>query len=317
MLSVVRFNDGLGHCWNEFVSCSKNGTFLHHRSFMEYHRDRFVDHSVLVYDEQTLVAIMPASEHGSQIRSHGGLTYGGIISTKKMTADTMVAVVQRVLAYYYDKGFQSITYKPSPSIYHKMPSQEDLYAVTLWGARLWRRDVAACIDLQNRAPIQTRRKRGIAKFNSAGIKVTFSNDWSSFIDMEAALLKEKYGTAPVHTAAELQMLANMFPDNIKLLVAIKDGELLAGTTIFDCGNCVHLQYISSTERGRQLYALDGLFNAAIELYKDKRWFDFGISTEHDGKVLNVGLANNKESWGARSIVYDHYVIDLTSNLKGI
>jgi hypothetical protein len=46
-----------------------------------------------------------------------------------------------------------------------------------------------------------------------------------------------------------------------------------------------------------------------DLFSHRRWFDFGISTEQSGRVLNIGLAENKESWGARSIVYDQYRID--------
>jgi len=34
--------------WDDFVSNSKNGTFLFFRGYMDYHRDRFPDHSLLV-----------------------------------------------------------------------------------------------------------------------------------------------------------------------------------------------------------------------------------------------------------------------------
>jgi hypothetical protein len=60
--------------WNEFARRSKNGTFLFHRSYMEYHADRFEDFSLIVRDEDGHVfALLPASLHGDVLVSHGGL----------------------------------------------------------------------------------------------------------------------------------------------------------------------------------------------------------------------------------------------------
>ena len=40
--------------WNDFISKSKNGTFLFHRNFMEYNSDRFIDFSLLVFKDEKL-----------------------------------------------------------------------------------------------------------------------------------------------------------------------------------------------------------------------------------------------------------------------
>ena len=47
-----------------------------------------------------------------------------------------------------------------------------------------------------------------------------------------------------------------------------------------------------------------------DVYADKTYFDFGISTERDGAYLNLGLVRNKESYGARGVAYDRYEIAL-------
>ena len=47
----------------------------------------------------------------------------------------------------------------------------------------------------------------------------------------------------------------------------------------------------------------------VEHYKEsKRYFDFGISTEDLGRVLNTGLIAQKESFGARTVVYQAWNI---------
>ncbi len=43
---------------------------------------------------------------------------------------------------------------------------------------------------------------------------------------------------------------------------------------------------------------------------DKRYFDFGISTEQDGSYLNNGLIAHKEGFDARAITYDTYKEDV-------
>ena len=47
-----------------------------------------------------------------------------------------------------------------------------------------------------------------------------------------------------------------------------------------------------------------------EVYPDKSYFDFGISTVENGRTLNANLIHNKESYGARATVYDFYELHL-------
>jgi len=44
--------------WNAFVAKSKNGTFLFDRRYMDYHADRFSDHSLMCYHDGKLFAFL-------------------------------------------------------------------------------------------------------------------------------------------------------------------------------------------------------------------------------------------------------------------
>ena len=48
------------------------------RGYMDYHSDRFIDNSLMFYEDDKLIALMPASKHGNELRSHGGLTLSQI-----------------------------------------------------------------------------------------------------------------------------------------------------------------------------------------------------------------------------------------------
>lgn len=46
--------------WNELVGCAKNSHFMFSRDYMEYHKDRFIDFSLMARTNNgELVAIMP------------------------------------------------------------------------------------------------------------------------------------------------------------------------------------------------------------------------------------------------------------------
>ena len=63
--------------WDNFLETSKSPVFLFKRDYMEYHRDRFKDKSLMFYDDGKLIAILPANVDKKEIVSHGGLTFGG------------------------------------------------------------------------------------------------------------------------------------------------------------------------------------------------------------------------------------------------
>ena len=54
MIEVVKYTTDHKNEWDNFVSKAKNGTFLFYRDYMEYHADRFVDYSLMIYSKNKL-----------------------------------------------------------------------------------------------------------------------------------------------------------------------------------------------------------------------------------------------------------------------
>ena len=130
-----------------------------------------------------------------------------------------------------------------------------------------------------------------------------------FIALENKVLEEKHDTHAVHTADELKMLHDRFPDNIHLYAAYRNSSLIAGTIVFVYDEVVHTQYMAANDEARQIGALDLAVSTVMEEYKDtKKWLDFGISTEHDKIYLNEGLISQKEGFGGRTGVYEIWEI---------
>ena len=86
--------------------------------------------------------------------------------------------------------------------------------------------------------------------------------------------------------------------------------MLAGCLLYESRNVAHGQYAANSDAGRALGAQDIIINYLVnEYYKDKKYFDFGISTLNLGQILNEGLIAHKESFGASTVVYDQYEMD--------
>ncbi len=298
--------------WDRFVAESKNGTFLLTRQFMDYHADRFRDCSLMVYRRGKLHALLPASAHSTEVRSHGGLTYGGLILGVKATADETVETLRLIVDHYRRSGFSKLIYRPTPHIYHRMPAEEDLYALFRLGATLAGRDAAACIFHNDHPKMRDIRKAGVRKALAAGITVNEEVDnFGPFWNVLSTNLHDKYGVGPVHSLEEINLLRNRFPRQIRLHTATRGSECLAGAVIFLTERVAHVQYISASPEGKRLGALDLLFSRLIgETYAGVPYFDFGKSTEGDGSFLNADLMYQKEGFGGRTVVYDTYNVNL-------
>lgn len=307
MIETVLYSAEKQAEWDAFIDTSKNGTFMLKRGYVEYHSDRFTDFSLMFYEDDNLIAVMPASLHGDVVRSHGGLTYGGIISDRRMTTPKMLEVFDALKAFLTEKNIRALIYKRVPSVYFSYPSDEDVYALFRNDAKLTRCDISTTIYLPDKIRFSELRRRGVKKALKNGLEVRQSTDYDGYIALLTEVLSVHHDTKPVHTGAELALLASRFPDVIKLYCAYRGEEMLAGVLIFDTPQTVHAQYIANSEEGRNIGALDLVMDYLINTYSEgKTYFDFGISTEEQGIVLNYGLIGQKEMFGGRAITYDFY-----------
>ncbi|WP_449020470.1 GNAT family N-acetyltransferase [Prevotella jejuni] len=310
MIEVKQYTQKQAQEWNDFIEQSRQGTFLFNRSYMDYHADRFQDASLMIYRKEQLYALLPANRLGDTLYSHQGLTYGGLITKKQATTAEICEVFIRINEYLYHSGVQRVIYKPTPWIYHCYPAEEDLYALTyICHAQLTSRDISSTIPLDSLMTFGKDRRRGVRKATRAGVTVRESKDLATFWDILDKNLTNKYATHPVHSLEELTLLHSRFPNSIRLFMAFNDkGIAIGGTIIYEMPQVVHTQYISASTEGKRLGAIDLLFDYILnDVYANRKgFFDFGKSTEEEGKILNTTLIFQKEGFGGRGVCYDCY-----------
>ena len=126
MITTERYSSSKCDEWNNFVAASKNGTFLFDRRYMDYHSDRFTDHSLMFYDDKhRLVAILPANAEDEVLQSHHGLTYGGLVVGDAFRTSMALETMEAMNSILRDEGFRCVVNKQTPRIYHRQASEHD------------------------------------------------------------------------------------------------------------------------------------------------------------------------------------------------
>ena len=312
-LRLVPYHAGMADLWNAFVAESKNGTFLFDRQFMDYHANRFEDASLVAFEgpgDGRPVAFLPATRErragGDWLISHAGLSYGGWITDARMTTPGMLTLFELLKAWATQNRIVNLRYKAVPACYHRLPADEDLYALFVQGAQLVRQDLSSVIDLQAPVAWSKGKVQGLSKAAANGVRVEQSHDLAGFMAMLAPVLAT-HGATPTHSLGELTLLAGRFPQSIRLYAASVGVEAIAYVLVFDTGQTVHTQYMASSPRGRAIGGLEAIIDRLQRHdYAGRRYLSFGISTETEGRVLNEGLVRQKEMFGARAMVCSFY-----------
>lgn len=307
---IEKYSDKYKNQWDNFIQNAKNGTFLFKRNFMEYHADRFEDFSLLIFEKNKLLGVFPANKNKNQVYSHQGLTYGGLILPKKIKFEKTISAFKALLAYLEKHKIEKLILKLLPKIYHTYPADEIDYLLFILKAKLTKTDLSSTILQSEALKIQSNRVEGVKKAKKQNLEIEKTTDFQAFWNqILIPNLAKTHQAKPVHNIKEISYLAEKFPKNIHQYNVKKENNMVGGCTVFETKNVAHIQYISADKNKQQLGTLDFLFQHLIEKeFKEKTYFDFGISNENHGLNLNKGLLYWKECFGARGIAYQTYEI---------
>ena len=288
---------------------------------MEYHQDRFDDYSLMVFKKEKLIAILPANKIKNVVHSHQGLTYGGFVLSKSIKFEIVLEAFKEVLKFLHNNQIETLVIKQLPSIYTALPSDEVQYIMFLLHAELIKRDTLSVIDLHEKLKMSHNRLEGLKRAYKHHLIIkeesAFDVFWNEILIIN---LQKKHHAKPVHSLEEITLLKKRFPNQIRQFNVYHDNKIVAGSTVFETKNVAHIQYISANDDKNKLGSLDYLFVSLIEnVFKDKKYFDFGISNENQGLQINKGLQFWKEGFGARTVTQDFYKVktEYYNNLENV
>ena len=169
-----------------------------------------------------------------------------------MTVALMLELFGEILRYL--RTYTSVgkwIYSPVPYIYARYPSEEDLYALYRFGARLSGRKVSTVVPSATAWGFSTLRRRKMKHAVREGLSISRDEDFSAFWKVLEGNLMERHQSRPVHTLEEIMLLHHRFPQQILLYrVCRAEGRTVAGCVLYVTKRVVHVQYIGSTPEGR-------------------------------------------------------------------
>lgn len=310
--TVRRYHSDDVALWNAFVSSAQNATFLFHRDFMEYHADRFQDYSLLVFEEEKLVSIIPANTTEDKVYSHNGLTYGGFVLNQTVAENDFEKIYAAVVDFLKKADKKQLVIKEMLPFYSQNNTIDFRDFFNKNRVKITDRKMNLAINFKSDYTISKSKKKHYRRLQSAGLVVKkearFEVFWTKVL---TPLLAEKYHTKPLHSLSEITFLQHKFPHNIEQYNLYQGEEILAGITIFKTQKAVKSQYGATTENGKKHRALDYLFIHLIEEFsKSFDYFDMGTVDDNSELGYNEGLLNQKKELGCELYYQNIYQIAL-------
>lgn len=308
-IEIIRYENRFKNDWDNFIDKAKNSTFLFKRDFMEYHSDRFDDFSLMIFEKDILKAVLPANIKDNVVFSHQGLTYGGLLIKNSCKLDFYEKIFNDLLHFLAKNKITYLEIKILPSIYCKASNDEISYLSSKYNVNL-SQVIGSVVYLKKEPIISKSILRNANKAIRKGVFIQETNDFDTFWNqLLVPRLEERYNKKPVHTLDEIKYLKKRFSNEIVLIAAFLENEMIAGTVLFKSDTFVKSQYIGSKAVFNKLGAIDLLHLQIIENLKHE-YFDFGVSVNPENSLIHKSLIEWKEQFGARTIVFPTYTFKI-------
>jgi len=308
---VVRYGDDMKEDWDSCVAQAKNGSFLFMRDYMDYHRERFDDHSLLFVRKNRTIACLPAHRVDDVLNSHRGLTFGGLVMCEGIRLSEVRAIFGALLAHMKSNDLRTLYYRYMPHPYHRLPAEEDIFVLSGLGARVTEPKATCVVPAGTPALYSPQIRRTIKRFSHADLTLRRSFEFAGFMALCEVHLWDRRGARPVHSGEELTRLAARFPDNIELYVVERGSDIEGGTVIYRNGACARSQYVAQSQFGKKARIIPAIYDHILgNVLPSGTMFDFGHSADPATGLLDETLHSYKEGFGARTIQLSSYELSV-------
>ncbi len=322
---VEPYHHGLSAEWEEFIRTSSNGTIFHSHRFFAYHpENRFKNHHLIFRMRNKIRAVFTAaeidSEHGRELKSHPGASYGGFVMKNNSDFEDYIGVVKALIQYAGDNGFDAVSLTQTPLIYHTEYNQGIDFALENCGFTVSCSEMTQSVDLtrlsdnpledlvdKTRNACRKALNKGLLYVENAGLTPENLADFHSILFENRKTL----GVKPTHTLDELVELSRLIPENLHLAFIEYHSKRIAGLLHFVCNPQVVLLFYVCHERAEQNLKPVPLIMANTLKWAKSRGFrelDFGISTVKGDP--NFGLIKFKENFRTRPFLRNTYFLKL-------
>ena len=320
MITISKYEKKQLDEWDQFINASNNGTMFQKQRFINYHIDRkFVDNSLIIKNNNNIVAVLPAAIKNNILYSHPGSSYGGLVLAKKTEFSVINNIIQELDNYCKNKKLKSIFLINSPSIYHKEVDDSLDYLLQWNHFRKKEIYISHAVNINETVSVLDLLKKRKRRYlnNDDGLNALEfkeSNEFDLFYDI-LLRSKEKFKTKPTHSLEELYQLKKIFPEQIKLLLTMKKDSVVGGSLMFFANKKISLIFyntILEELRNSQISMLQLYKCMEISKQLGYQMVDFGVShtpEANDPMAPKLSLIHFKEQFNARGVLRVAYQKD--------
>ncbi len=319
-MKVVSYTNSMKYMWDNFIEKeSRNGFIFHKMHFLEYHKNRFHDYSLLFFDEnEKIIALFPAALKNNNIISHPGSSYGGIVLKKYIKLSEIFEIVE-LMKDFYNNNLGNINIEIILSEHFNLEYGAEDVAFVLWqsGFNLSTKEISTVIDINKfrlRLGLRKTTKQYLCSKSYLRLGITYEKAVEKSDILECYKLVEqnlaiKYKKKPTHTIDEFFELIERFPSDIDVFAAKRGKEVIATYIMFRLNDfIVHTFYIAKSIEKENVVDI-GLVDFMVNFYFDKGFIflNFGISSRD--KVIKWGIHNYKEQFSKLFVTRDKWVLN--------
>ena len=297
---IKKYEDKLKNEWEIFINNeSINGTIYHTRNFLDYHpKDRFIDTSILIYEKNNLICVVPCCKNGEYYFSHLGTTYGGPVFCKKsFSIDKMKILIDLILDYYDNKFECRLANnfyfdKDIFHIYYLLSQKLKMKLELSWYINLEKTNILK--NIKNKY----NKKKINQIIHDNDLQFIKNDEYNNFYKILYQNLYEKHSITPTHTFKELIELKNRLKNKQKLFLIKKNNIIYSGVFVIEVTKqCWYTFYITRNIKIKDsgiylIYLMSKICEEAK--CRNIKYLDFGITTEKKGDNLNLGLSKFKQ-----------------------
>tara|TARA_B100000963_G_C22634973_1_gene677117 strand:+ start:3091 stop:4047 length:957 start_codon:yes stop_codon:yes gene_type:complete len=300
--------------WDQFVEKSENGTLHSKKRFLGYHQEKFQDCSQLFYSKNDLIAILPAAIYNSQLVSHPGAAYGGLIYDKNLKIEYILEINKLINQICLENNISQIVYRLPYSIISKYHFDKFLYSISKKTLKI-EKELSQFIDLSNynKGSYSKNFNRIIKNSNFKTMVAKSEKEISDFYDILMKNLK-RHNAQPTHTLNDLSYLLHNLDQECQLFIT-KDSNanivsgsfvmILNRETVHSFYLCTDYEFIKSSPL---VSTIDFIGNYYSE--SGYKYLNLGISTENKGEKINLPLQTFKEKFNSVGTIRETYTVEV-------
>ena len=216
--------------WDNFIDNGVLGTIYHTRKFINYHpKERFQDKSILIFNNNVLICVLPCCKKGDKYFSYTGATYGGPVFLKKYYKTKYLIPIINKIFDYYDNQIEfrlanDIYFDESSFILQYLLSRKlKLQPELSWYINTNNNFISNIKNEDNKRLIKK-----IIKKNTLNCFITDDdNDYIEYHKILSEMLNINHKSKPTHTLEEFLLLKKILKQEQQLYI-VKENNIIIG-----------------------------------------------------------------------------------------